>query len=729
MALAAVVPLAGPEPVLAQELETSSAQTPAQTTTEATATEDAEPAITETAETAEPAESENLKTSAEYADVLFVKESLPYVPDTNTIAAKLPLETGWTPANVGVVDLQTLYEQDARVLGDALENISGVNVHTGAGVFDFFILRGFDSLSSALILTDGAPEPEATFYQMYNTERVEVLKGPAGFLYGSNPLAGVVNLVRKQPVPTNFGSFGLTFSSWNTAEATFDLNRSNESGSATFRVNGLFLSGDGYRDGRERDVSAINPAFSWRPNDRTTVHLNLESMSSDYVPDAGLPLIAGKLPQVARDRSYASPFDFSNQDLLRLQLDVEYTLTDRLELRNKLYFRELDWKTNGTLLNGAFPSFTTGRLEVFRVLVDLDDRQNFVGNQFELLWRPRDSRHHLLAGIEIARFSDEYSLDVGLLPSIDLLAPVETATRPIFFLPSQSARGDSRSDVIAPYLIDRYQATDKVMLLAGLRFDSIDFEDDVSGASRSQSEASPMLGLVYSPTEGTAFYANAAGSFAPPSARVVGERKAEESRQLEIGARRDFRNGRLHSTFALYRLERDNIAIPDDNGFTQQAGDQQSRGLEIELSGDLARGLRAAFSYAYTDSKLTRFSELVVMPFSNPPFAVFDRSGNRSAFAPEHMANLWLSKSLSNGLRLGGGARFIDDQFISEDNSVSISSYVLLNAALSYGRNDWRLGLRLRNLTDEDYETRGFGSSAVIPGEPLSVSLSFEYRL
>lgn len=662
----------------------------------------------------------------EYSEELFVKESLPFLPDTNTIATKLPLETGWTPANVGVVNLETLTEQESRVLGDALENISGVNVHTGNGVFDYFVLRGFDSLTSGLVLTDGAPEPESSFYQMYNTERVEVFKGPAGFLYGSNPLAGVVNLVRKQPVPENFGSVEVGFGSWNTANGAVDLNRSNTSGSASFRLNGYFLSGDGYRDGRAQDVTAINPAFSWRPNEKTAVHLNLESAKSEYVPDAGLPLVAGDLPAVPRDRSYASPFDFSDQDLLRVQLDVERQVSDRLELRNKLYLRELDWRSNGTLLNGAFPGFT-GRLEVFRTLIDLDDRQTFAGNQFEILWSPRDSRHQLLAGLEVARFSDDYSLDVGLLPSIDLFAPIETAAEPIFFLPSQSARGDSRSDIIAPYLIDRFQASDKVMLLAGLRFDSIDFTDDANGASRSQSETSPMLGLVYSPNEGTAFYVNAAASFAPPSPRVAGDRKAEESRQIELGVRKNI--GPLQSTFALYRLERDNIAIPDDNGFTQQAGDQRAQGLEIELSGDLGAGIRTVFSYAYTDSELTSFSELVVLPFSNPPFAVFDRSGNTSAFAPEHLANLWLSKSLANGLRLGGGARFVDDQFISEDNSASISSYVLLNAALSWGRDDWRIGLRLRNLTDEDYETRGFGSSAVIPGQGQSATLSIEYRL
>ena len=84
-------------------------------------------------------------------------------------------------------------EQNARVMGDALANVSNVNVQPGFGVTDYFTVRGFDSLSSGLILTDGAPEPEATYWQLYNVELVEVLKGPGGFLYGSNPLAGTVN--------------------------------------------------------------------------------------------------------------------------------------------------------------------------------------------------------------------------------------------------------------------------------------------------------------------------------------------------------------------------------------------------------------------------------------------------------------------------------------------------------------------------------------------------------
>ena len=198
-------------------------------------------------------------------DVVLVEADLPFVPTTNTIATKLPVELAWTPANVGVVNGALIEEQNGWVLGDALQNISGVNVQTGQAVFDYFVVRGFDSLSSGLVLTDGAPEPESSFYQMYNAERVEMFKGPAGFLYGPNPLAGAVNIVRKQPVDYDFATFALRGGSFATYEGTLDWNVANSDGTQSFRLNGLYRESDGYRDGRESQVGGLNPSFTWQP--------------------------------------------------------------------------------------------------------------------------------------------------------------------------------------------------------------------------------------------------------------------------------------------------------------------------------------------------------------------------------------------------------------------------------------------------------------------------------
>ena len=126
------------------------------------------------------------------------------LPTTSSVATKIPLPLERTPLSVGVVTELQLKRQDAVVLGDALKNISGVNVHTGFGAHDFLVIRGFDSLSSGLVLTDGVQEPEVSFYNTYNLERVEVLKGPGAFVYGGNPLSGAVNLVRKRPLRGRF---------------------------------------------------------------------------------------------------------------------------------------------------------------------------------------------------------------------------------------------------------------------------------------------------------------------------------------------------------------------------------------------------------------------------------------------------------------------------------------------------------------------------------------------
>jgi len=674
-------------------------------------------------EAAEESEATAARTTVE--ERIEVEDSLPYLPASNTIAAKLPIERAQTPANVGAVDSALLGEQHAETLGDALANVSGINVQTGSGVFDFFVMRGFDSLTSGLVLLDGAPEPESSFYQLYDAERVEVFKGPAGFLYGSNPLAGVVNIVRKQPVPHRFATLGLEAGSFGTQEAQLDVNTASDSGKASFRLNGLWRESDGYRDGRDQSVTAFRPGFAWRPDERQSLTVNVEMLQADYRPDAGLPIVGGTLVDVPRERSYASPLDDSQQDITRVQIDYEIEVNDRITVRDKLYSRELDWKTRGTLISGVL-DFGFGDPQVFRTLLELDDRQQFVGNQLEMLYRT--DRHHVLVGVEVQRSTDDYSLDVGFLPPIGLFDPVETPGAQPIPIPGQASTGETETDVLAPYIIDQIRVSDRFELLLGARFDSIDFKDAISGTSRSDSEVSPMAGFVAHLTDATSLYANAARSFAPASPRVSGEREPEESQQLEFGIRRDFAGGRLHGILAAFELERNNIAIPDDNGFTQQAGDQTSQGIELEFGGQLTPSLSGSFAYAWTEAELTRFSELLQLP--TPPFLLsLDRSGNTPAFAPEHLFSAWLSHRWPNGLGLAGGLRHVGSQFIAEDNATEIDAYSLLNATISWEHSAWRLSLNLRNLTDEEYETRGFGSFSVIPGEPLSASLRVQYRM
>ena len=336
----------------------------------------------------EPQQTQEADRRGQAREFILVEGGLPYVPSSNTIASKLPLSLLLTPFNVGTVTPALMEEQYDTTVAGALRNISNVNVQPGNGVNDFFLIRGFDSLSSALVMTDGAAEPETTFYELYNVENVEVLKGPSGFLYGSNPLAGTVNLVRKQPVPRTLGSARAHLGRFNWIEAAGDFNYGNSDGDLFVRVNSVFRDTEGYRDRIEGRTFAVNPAATWRIDDTASLNFNFEYVSADYFPDSGLPLAFGEVPSVPRTNSYQSAIDDSAQDVYRFQSDYQNRLGDSVTLRNKFSYRGLSWESIGTLFNGVIPEVDpffrpTGNLLVSRSLVVLDDRQDWVGNQLE----------------------------------------------------------------------------------------------------------------------------------------------------------------------------------------------------------------------------------------------------------------------------------------------------------------------------------------------------------
>lgn len=679
------------------------------------------------------------------------------IPTVSAVAAKSLMSLHSTPASVGVVTRPLIENQNAIVLSDALKNISGVNVQNGFGIFDFFFIRGFESLSSGLVLTDGAAEPEVSFYNLYNIERVEVLKGPAAFLYGSNPLSGAVNLVRKQPVFKNFVNASASYGDFKTSRGALDLGLANPGKNLALRLNGIWQESDGYRDDKSSKNFAINPALTWRIDDRSAATANFEYVNSDYQPDTGIPIqftfnqqfqlapLAG-LPNVPRERSYQTPLDNSDQEMFRVRLDYNRELSQTVTLRNKFYFTQLNWLTDGTLLNGAIQN-QLGGFSVFRTLQSLDDKQKLVGNQLEAVFsfKTGAASHRLMTGFEVSHLSDDFNLRIAApspqlginnaLIISDLFNPVENVAdiNQLTFFPF--AVGDARSLVLAPYFVNQASFAEKLQLVFGGRFDVIDYDDEradfdfltqqplASSTSRDYQRFSPMLGVTVAPAASLSLYANAGQSFAPPSSltKTEDDPKPEESTQFEIGAKVRAFNGRLQSSVALYHLKKENIGIPDATGITQQTGDQRSRGVEFDLSVQPVNSWHAFLTYALTDAELTEFRETVPDPTGQKPFLLLDHSGNTPVFAPKHILNFWTTKEYPIGVGFGAGFRYVSSQFIDEDNAFKIDGALTFDASLYYRFRNWRWSINVKNITDREYETRGFGSTSVTPANPRAV--------
>ena len=165
-----------------------------------------------------------------YEDKTSVEAQAPPVPLPSDSVTKLETNVLDLPLSLSVVSGRLAAEQAGFVLGDALKNASGVNVATGYGLFDFFVVRGFDSLDTGLVLVDGAPDLEAPFYPLYNVQQVDVLKGPGAFAWGGGALGSAVQVVRKQPVAARFADVTLSYGRYGTYEAAGDANLASADG-------------------------------------------------------------------------------------------------------------------------------------------------------------------------------------------------------------------------------------------------------------------------------------------------------------------------------------------------------------------------------------------------------------------------------------------------------------------------------------------------------------------
>jgi outer membrane receptor protein involved in Fe transport len=430
---------------------------------------------------------------------------------------------------------------------------------------------------------------------------------------------------------------------------------------------------------------------------------------------------------------YQSPFDFSKQDVDRARLRVEKRVGDRTTIKNLSYFTRLGWKTDGTLFVGTFVDPRVQGALAARTLTLLEDEQQLAGNRFwmEMSRETGSSTHFLTMGVEGYELADDYSLDVALLPVIGVDQPVETATRPLFFLPGFSVRANAKNRVLSAFAFDEASLGSRVQAMAGVRFDAIDFTETTFGVDKSWNRVSPFVGASVELNRVARIFAAFSTGFSPASTLALGSKEPEESRQFEGGFRFSSDDRRVRAAVTGFELTRNNITIPDGSGQPRPTGDQRSRGLEVETSIERAR-LGASLTYSFTDGILSRFSEVGIVGFDPATFqpvqGVLDRSGNASAFAPRHLFSARARLDLGRGLLATVAFRAASEQFISEDNGFRIPSSRFVDAALSYSRGKARISVIGDNLLDEKTFTRGYSPYSVLPVAPRRLSVRLDLR-
>jgi iron complex outermembrane receptor protein len=675
---------------------------------------------------------EAIATSDEAIQVVVTGEQDPgYAPDNATTATRTDTPLRDIPQSIQVIPRQVIDDQRVNRVSDALRNVSGVQTDDSfGGTIDRVNIRGFQSdvflvngFRRQSFTPSGASDPLLI-------ERIEVLKGPASVLFGNLEPGGVVNVITESPlsfpqyiIEGSVGSFG-------SFQPSIDLTGPlTEDGSLLYRLNVLYEGSDGFRD-YDRNVSqvVVAPSLTWNISDRTNITFDVVYLDEERPFDRGLPAIGDGVADIPRERLLQNSDAYATTEQFSASYRLEHQFNDDWTLRNS--FQYLSSDTFDFRLDSAFSADTGVLARTWRSNDDYAEnyalQTNIVGN-----FSTGSIDHTLLFGVDLDRLftvGGQRRLPGNPNFPINIFTgePDSVNTPDLADLTLQARNGSERYDSLGFYLQDQITLADNLKLLVGGRFDIFDFvlfDRNIGETTTNEtfSRFTPRAGIVYQPTGEISLYGSYGQAFNRNFSQTAdGELiDPEVSEQFEVGIRGEFLGGRLITNLAAYELTKQNIEAPDpiNPDFAIAVGEIRSRGIELDIAGEILPGWNLIASYGYTDAEVTRAGS-------------FFPEGNRPSNVGEHSGSLWTTYQIQNGdlqgLGFGIGVFFVSDRFGDFDNSYTLPGYLRTDAALYYRRNNWRAALNFQNLFDVNYIRYSEGyREANAPGEPFTIVGSF----
>ncbi|MUL34901.1 TonB-dependent siderophore receptor [Gloeocapsopsis dulcis] len=635
-----------------------------------------------------------------------------YNPSAATTGTRIEAPLRDVPLTLQVIPRQVIEDRQIIRLTEVADNVPGVETSSGYGGLasnDYYI-RGFKTGESFRNgfrdFTFISPRDPA------NVEQVEFLRGPASVLYGGGSnLSGAVNTITKRPLADPRYEVNGTIGNYGFYRSAIDLTGPLvDDGSLLYRLNLAYTNADSFRDFNESQSIFVAPVLTWNIGPRTTLTTEFEYQNYDYVFDRGFP--PGEVfLQLPRDRFLFEP------DVNRAQFNsyyfgynLEHELNDQWKVRQGFGGLIINGETEAAVLgNYSSPFVDDDGRTLQRDAQRSDEQQENFSLQTEVIgeFSTGSINHNLLFGLEYARYRFAYDFFDATLGPIDIFNPVYGA-RPGTYVPSSFEEYGTRN--IGIYLQDLVYLTPNLIVLAGGRLDFNnsfyrDTLNNTTNSERSETSFSPRLGIVYQPGENTSLYFNWANAFTPTVlggiTRAGQPFEPERGQQFEIGLKQDF-SDRLSANLAFYHLTRQNVSTPDpeDPDFSIQTGEQTSRGIELDVRGEILPGWNMIATYALTDAFVSEDNDLPV--------------GDRLAGIPKNTASLWSTYEIQSGdwqgLGFGLGLVYVDEREAQLPNTtVTLPSYFRTDASLFYRRDNWRAAVNFKNLFSVEYfNTQGF---------------------
>jgi len=663
-----------------------------------------------------------------------------------------------TPLNKLPIAIQVITDEVIRDLAvttveDAIRYTSGMGLqerNEGAGTTERYNIRGFQS---RMLLRNGVPFNTQT--DSVSIERIEVVKGPSGVLFGASDPGGLINYITKQPLPVSFTRVRQRFASYDGYRTELDLNyRLNAEGTLLFRMPASYLNeGSWLRYGKMERIY-LNPVLAWTPlrGTRISVESNYQKQDGNRVRDR-TPFRAGfiglALPKDLFDGANFSAFmtPITTYDGVNhgTTVKLEQTISDSLVLQ--AIWDQTDLKSDQFIAISSAPTiqpnppYTINTYSTAEYVMSTSETMQLSlvkSLDFE------SSKHRILFGFRRfqSAFGNLWYRSAVNNPVKNITVPdpdpaVQFYTRPRSLTdpvvnPALVLGQDYAFLVNSPFRPTPYswstfltdQASfmdDRLRVLAGIRYDKL--------RATSRSKYTPQVGVNYELRRGLTAYAlysegfkengrsdsrNPNSAFNPP----------ETSTGMEVGLKLGLLDDRLSGTIALFDITRGNVQVTDGSQLTiggnttSLAGEQKSQGLEVDLVYTPTPALSAILAYSHMDARTTKDLISPSSPDLNGD-GIPDSIGMQNESAAKNSASLWVryrvTQGAAKGLMVGLGGQWRQgpiQQFptanrvlmIQPDDTYRFDAMLGYTARLMNRPVDLRLNVQ--NITDNRYWDR-----------------------
>ncbi|ACB79313.1 TonB-dependent siderophore receptor [Methylorubrum populi BJ001] len=588
----------------------------------------------------------------------------------------------------------------------------------GLSVFSYAI-RGVTTseiYKNGFPLNRGTPPPPDT----QNVERIEVLKGPGGGLFGRSDPGGLVNIITKQPTAERFVEMGGLWGSFGQFRGTVDSGGAlNEEGTLLYRFNLAAGRQGSFRDFVDGDRLLVAPVLSWQITPDTRITVETEFLRNRIVFDRGVIALNGRLGILPISRFLGEPGQSTYQTNNTMQVRVDHRFNADWQMRLATHFN------TGTLEgeSAEIRAIAADNRTVSRDRNIRDYRWDVAIGQAEVVGRfdTAGIGHTMLLGFERESTDSRVVYNRSNFRTspyaIDIYDPRYGQPLPPITIPRNNLE---RITNTALYAQDQISLSPEWKALVGVRFDFFEqsFRERIPRSQVDQTyfAATPRAGLVYQPTPELALFTNVGTSFRPnigPDAAAVardGPFAPETGIGYEVGAKLDLYGGALALTGTAFLVDRENVLTPDPNNsaFSLAAGGVRSQGIELTAAGQITPEIKLLAGYVFAEATITKDN---VLPVGTPLINVPRHSGSLLA-VHEVQAGPW------KGLGLGGGVRGVGERPADAVNSFSLPAYIAVDALAYYRYENFRFGLNVENVFDTEYYESSLNRFRVYPGSP-----------